>query len=90
VPTVKEAGFGEFDVSTAYAFFAPAGTPKPVLEKLYAHIKDALDAPDVQDRLRNAGVQSRIGRPEEVTEILTAKIAQWRTVIREAGIQIER
>jgi tripartite-type tricarboxylate transporter receptor subunit TctC len=90
VPTVKEAGFGEFDVSTAYAFFAPAGTPKPVLDKLYAHIKDALDAPDVQDRLRNAGVQPRIGGPEEVTEILTAKIAQWRAVIREAGIQIER
>jgi tripartite-type tricarboxylate transporter receptor subunit TctC len=90
VPTVKEAGFGEFDVSTAYAFFAPAGTPKPVLDKLYAHIKNALDAPDVQDRLRNAGVQPRIGRPEEVTEILTAKIAQWRAVIREAGIQIER
>jgi tripartite-type tricarboxylate transporter receptor subunit TctC len=90
VPTVKEAGFGEFDVSTAYAFFAPAGTPKPILEKLYAHIKDALEAPDVQDRLRKAGVQPRIGRPEQVTEILTGKIAQWRTVIREAGIQIER
>jgi tripartite-type tricarboxylate transporter receptor subunit TctC len=90
VPTVKEVGFGEFDVSTAYAFFAPAGTPKPVLDKLYAHIKNALDAPDVRDRLRNAGVQPRIGRPEEVTEILTAKIAQWRAVIREAGIQIER
>jgi tripartite-type tricarboxylate transporter receptor subunit TctC len=90
VPTVKEAGFGEFDVSTAYAFFAPAGTPLPVLDKLYTHIKEALDAPDVQDRLRKAGVQPRIGRPAEVTEILTAKIAQWHTVIHEAGIQIER
>src|SRR5262249_37084472 len=90
VPTVKEAGFGEFDVSTAYAFFAPAGTPKPVLDKLYTQIKEALDAPDVQDRLRKARLQPRIGRPEEVTEILTAKVAQWHTVIHAAGIQIER
>ncbi|TMJ21677.1 MAG: tripartite tricarboxylate transporter substrate binding protein [Alphaproteobacteria bacterium] len=89
LPTVREAGFGEFDVSTAYAFFAPAGTPKPVLTTLYVHIKDALDAPDVQERLRKLGVHPEIGRPERVAEILAAKVAQWRSLVREAGIQIE-
>jgi tripartite-type tricarboxylate transporter receptor subunit TctC len=89
VPTVKEAGFGDFDVSTAYAFFAPAGTPKPVLDKLYAHINNALEEPDVQERLRRVGVQPKIGQPETVTAILAAKVTQWRSVIREAGIQIE-
>ena len=89
LPTVQEAGFGEFDVSTAYAFFAPAGTPKPVLETLYVHIKAALDAPDVQDRLRTVGVHPEIGPPERVTQILAAKVAQWHSVIRAAGIQIE-
>lgn len=43
---------------------------------LYAHIKDALDAPDVQERLRKAGVQPKIGRPEAVTEILAGKVAE--------------
>lgn len=89
VPTVKEAGYGEFDVSTAYAFFAPAGTPKPVVARLHALISDALEQPDVQDRLRKAGVQPKIGTPDDVTAILTAKVAQWRTLIREAGIRIE-
>ena len=43
IPTVKETGIGDFDASTTYAVFAPAGTPKDVVDKLHAEIKRALD-----------------------------------------------
>ena len=43
IPTVKETGIGDFDASTTYAVFAPAGTPKEVVDRLHAEIKKALD-----------------------------------------------
>ena len=42
VPTVRESGFGDYDVSTSYALFAPAGTPQPILGRLQAEVKRAL------------------------------------------------
>ena len=57
IPTIKETGIGDFDASTTYAVFAPAGTPKEVVDRLHGEIKKALDDEDVQQKLRAAGVQ---------------------------------
>src|SRR5580658_3851795 len=56
VPTVKEAGFGDFDASTDYAVFAPSGTPPDIVDKLYAAIKSAVEDDTVKQKLRAAGV----------------------------------
>jgi tripartite-type tricarboxylate transporter receptor subunit TctC len=89
VPTVKETGIGEFDASTTYAVFVPAGTAKPVIDKLHAEIKRALDDEGVQDRLRQAGVTPRIGTPEDISRTLAIRIPQWADVISSAGIKID-
>ena len=56
IPTVKETGIGDFDASTTYAVFAPAGTPKEIVDWLHNEIKRALDDETVQQKLRAAGV----------------------------------
>ena len=59
VPTVRESGFGDYDVSTSYALFAPAGTPQPILGRLQAEVKRALETESVNSRLRIAGGRAR-------------------------------
>jgi tripartite-type tricarboxylate transporter receptor subunit TctC len=89
IPTVKETGIGDFDASTAYAMFGPAGTPKDVVAWLDAEIRRALDDAGVQEKLRAAGVQPKFGPPEEITRMLEARIPQWAEVIKSAGIKVE-
>jgi len=89
VPTVRESGFGDYDVSTSYALFAPARTPQPILGKLQAEVKRALETDSVQQRLRTAGVEPGVGPPEEVQRLLVTRIAQWSDVIKMSGIRID-
>jgi tripartite-type tricarboxylate transporter receptor subunit TctC len=88
VPTLKETGIGDFDAGTTYAVFAPAGTPKDVVDKLHAEIRTALDDQEVQVKLRNAGVSPKIGVPDDITRMLRERIPQWADVIKSAGITI--
>jgi tripartite-type tricarboxylate transporter receptor subunit TctC len=89
IPTIKESGIGQFDASTTYALFAPAGTPREIVDRIHEELKHALDLDDVQKKLRAAGVEPKIGTPEDVTALLQAKIPQWSDVIKSAGIKID-
>jgi tripartite-type tricarboxylate transporter receptor subunit TctC len=89
VPTVAEAGFGEFDASTTYALFGPAGTPKEIVARIHDEIGKALGSEAVVQKLRTAGVEPKIGSPEEITTTLAARTTQWAEVIKSAGIRAE-
>jgi tripartite-type tricarboxylate transporter receptor subunit TctC len=89
VPTVRESGFGDYDVSTSYALFAPAGTAPAIIGKLHAEVKRALETESVHQRLRTAGVEPRVGPAEEVQRLLAGRIAQWSDVIKSSGIRID-
>ena len=87
VPTVKEAGFGDYDVSTVYALFAPAGTSPEIVGKLARATDTVLKIGAVRERLARVGVQAESGSAERVAAILKQKIPQWREVIESAGIK---
>jgi tripartite-type tricarboxylate transporter receptor subunit TctC len=89
VPTVEETGFGRFDASTTYALFGPAGTPKEIVERMHDEIRKALDSAEVQEKLRKAGVEPKIGSPERVKAMLEERTPQWAEVIKSAGIRAE-
>lgn len=88
IPTVKETGIGDFDASTTYAIFAPAGTPRDVIDWLGTEIRKALDDETVQQKLRAAGVQPGYRPPDAATQMLELRIPQWGDVINSAGIRI--
>jgi tripartite-type tricarboxylate transporter receptor subunit TctC len=88
LPTMKEAGVADFDASTTYAIFGPAGTPQAAIDWLGTEIEKALHDPDVQRKLRAAGVQPQFGTPQEITKMLQQRIPQWSDVINAAGIKI--
>ena len=89
VPTVEEAGFGRFDASTTYALFGPAATPKEIVDRMHDEIRKALESTEVQDKLRKAGVEPKIGTPAQITKMLEERTPQWAEVIKSAGIRAE-
>jgi tripartite-type tricarboxylate transporter receptor subunit TctC len=89
IPTVKESGLGDFDASTTYAVFAPAGTPRDVIDRLYGEIRRALDDETIRGKFRAAGVEPWIGGASELAGLLDTQIGRWADVIRRAGIRID-
>jgi tripartite-type tricarboxylate transporter receptor subunit TctC len=69
--------------------FAPAGTPKPIVQRLNTEIARTMKMPDVQARLVDLGVEVGGGPPEQLAEFQKAEIAKWATVVKTAGVKPE-
>lgn len=88
IPTVAESGLPGFEVVGWFGLFAPAGTPRPVIQKLNAELVKILDTPDTRQRLSGHGLIPGGGKPEELGAFLKAEIAKWAKLIKEAGIRV--
>jgi tripartite-type tricarboxylate transporter receptor subunit TctC len=82
VPTVKELGYGDFDASSAYAVFAPAGVPSGVIAKLYNAIRDALQDERVVASLQAAGLEAKLMDSVDVTKLLQSQIVRWADIAK--------
>lgn len=89
VPTVKEAGYPDFEVSTWYGMSAPAGTPRPIIMKLNADMHRALNDAQIQAQFAKQGVEPDPGTPEEFGKALRDEYERWRKLISVAKIQVE-
>jgi tripartite-type tricarboxylate transporter receptor subunit TctC len=74
-------GFGWF------GFYAPAGTPKPIVDRLNAAIVKAINAPDVRERITALGFEPTGTSPEEFARIMAADSARWGPVIKASGFK---
>lgn len=92
LPTTGEAGLGEYQASTWFAWFAPKGTPKPIIDRLSAALDAALDDADVRKRLNEVGneVPDKPARgPEALRALLKREIARWTPIIKAANVKAE-
>ena len=89
VPTSKEQGFPHFEVDAWYAIAAPAKTPKPVVAKLNAELRRALDKPAVKETLSRAGLDARTNTPEEMAAYAQSEYVRWGKVAKAAGLKPE-
>ena len=89
VPTMRDLGYPNFVVEVWYGFFAPAGTPAPVVAKLNAEIDGILREPDVQAQLSRQGLTPVGGTPEHLANYVKQDLARWRRVVVEAGLKPE-
>lgn len=85
--TADESGVKGFEVTSWNAIFAPAGTPKPVIDTLNAAIRDVMAMPDVKKRLLELGIEAKGSTPQELEDRLKSDIAKWTAVIDKAGIE---
>jgi tripartite-type tricarboxylate transporter receptor subunit TctC len=89
VPTTKEAGLPEFQVSAWNALFAPKGTPKPIIDKLNAALARALDDPNTRKRLLELGSDIPVGEartPQALAELVKNEVARWTPIFQAAGV----
>ena len=77
IPTISEAGLPGFDASVWFGLVAPAGTPRPVIDKLNAAALGALNSPDVVDKLRKSGFEPLGSSPDEFAKLIARDLAKW-------------
>jgi tripartite-type tricarboxylate transporter receptor subunit TctC len=89
VPTFKESGY-DIEGSAWYALFAPAGTPKEIVEPLARAAIDAVQQPDVRQRLEPVGLEVTGLGPSELAAILRSDYDKWGPVIRASGFKADQ
>jgi tripartite-type tricarboxylate transporter receptor subunit TctC len=89
LPTIAEAGLPGYAAELHYGLVAPAGTPRPVIDKLNAALRSALDDQALRDRLAREGAVPLPSTPEEYAADIAAEERMWGKIVRDAGVKAE-
>jgi tripartite-type tricarboxylate transporter receptor subunit TctC len=89
VPTFAEAGFPGYDVPLRWGLAAPAGTPRPIIDKLNQALNAALASDDVRRRLALEGAEPQPGTPEDYAAIIDRELTMWLNLVKTVGIKPE-
>ena len=88
IPTLIESGVPVVG-GTWVGLLAPAGTPKPVVEKLSREVAVAVRRPEIKERFAQLGIEPVGNTPAEFTQFLQAEVAKWAKVIKDANVKID-
>ena len=86
VESSVEAGYPNLDFKAYYGLLAPAGTPRPVVDKLATAVREALQTPELQQLLRDLACNTVAAGPDEFAEFLKADFERWRKAAEVAGV----
>jgi tripartite-type tricarboxylate transporter receptor subunit TctC len=86
VATMDEAGVRGYEASAWYQVLAPAGTPRPVVDRLNQAVVQVLALPEVRKQLDGDGVEPIGSTPEHLAAYMKRELAKWARVVKEAGI----
>ena len=89
VPTVAEQGFPGFAADAWYGLLTTAGTPRPIVDKLYGEVVRIMKLPESKERMANVGFEIVASTPAEFAQLIREEIPKWTKVVREAGIRAE-
>jgi tripartite-type tricarboxylate transporter receptor subunit TctC len=90
VPTMAEAGFAGIGTNAWQAMFAPAATPRPIIEKLHGALAAALNRPEMKERLAKQMLTVAVSAsPQEFDQLVRKETQSWGEFLREAKIKVE-
>ena len=89
VPTVAESGYKDFDVSTWYGLFAPAGTPVAVVTTLNTEVNKLLANPEVKAAILAQGAEPVAMKVDQFSNLLKADYAKWKGIVQASGAKVE-
>jgi tripartite-type tricarboxylate transporter receptor subunit TctC len=89
VPTMAESGLPGYDISSWQAVFAPAGTPAPIVERLYTEIARILKTPDIQKRLSDLGLNVSEMTPAQLTALIKADVPRLGKIVKDTGARAD-
>jgi len=90
VPTMKEAGIDDFEVSAWFAVYAPPKMPAPLVQKIHGAISGIINAPAVKANLVEQGIDPVNGSPEDLTALTKSEMARWSKVVEQAGAKLQQ
>jgi tripartite-type tricarboxylate transporter receptor subunit TctC len=86
IPTMQESGVPGYEAVAWWAYYAPAGTPRDIVNRLNGQINKTIQLPDVRDRLSVQGSAEIVGgSPEQLAAFMKGEIAKWARVIKASG-----
>ena len=89
LPTIAEAGLTGYVAELHYGLVAPAGTPRPIIDRLNAALRSALDDPTLRERLAREGAVPLPSTPEDYAADIAAEERMWGKIVRDAGVKGE-
>jgi tripartite-type tricarboxylate transporter receptor subunit TctC len=89
VPTMIEAGIPGFDASLCYGLVAPAGTPRAVIDRLNAALREALASDEVKKQLEFDGTEITPGTPEQYADFIDKDEKKWSELVKVSGVEPE-
>jgi tripartite-type tricarboxylate transporter receptor subunit TctC len=89
VPTISEAGLAGFEASLYYGLLAPAGTPRPVIDKLNKELRAALGSDAVKKQLGLDGTEITPGTPEDYADFIDRDEKKWSELVKASGVEQE-
>jgi len=90
VPTVAEAlGIKDYEVDSWYAMFAPAKTPRAIVERLQREISNVVQTPEIREKLLQQGADAVGGTSEALDAVVKAELVKWQSLVRDAKIKAD-
>jgi tripartite-type tricarboxylate transporter receptor subunit TctC len=89
VPTIAETGLTGFEASLYYGLVAPAGTPRPIIERLNKELRAALASDEVKKQLAADGTEITPGTPEEYADFIDKDEKKWSELVKASGVEQE-
>jgi tripartite-type tricarboxylate transporter receptor subunit TctC len=89
VPTIAETGLNGFEASLYYGLVAPAGTPRPIIERLNKELRAALASDEVKKQLAADGTEITPGTPEEYADFIDKDEKKWSELVKASGVEQE-
>jgi tripartite-type tricarboxylate transporter receptor subunit TctC len=90
VPTMAESGFPSMTTGSWQGIFVPKGTPRPIVDRLFAVTTKVMDQADVRKRLADGGVETVVSQsPEAFAAFVKAENQRWAGIIKDAGVTAE-
>jgi tripartite-type tricarboxylate transporter receptor subunit TctC len=89
LPTIAESGVPGYEVTAWSGVIAPAGLPRPILDRLNAATNAALESPEAKERIAQLGSEGGGGTPEQFAELIRRDSAKWAEVIKRSGAKID-
>lgn len=89
VPTFAEAGVRGMVADNWWGVLFPAGTPKPILDRMHADLTRAVASPEVKERFAQLGVEPVSSSPEQFRQFIVSEMARWGKVVKDANIRAD-
>lgn len=89
IPTMVEGGVPRYEASAWYPLLAPAGTPRPIIDRLQAQVAAVLSAPEMKKVFEAEGIEPAGTTPEQLAAHMRAELLKWARVVKSAGIEAQ-